>query len=219
MIAVEPEAAPSLTRGVYAYDFGDTGKLTPLVKMHTLGSDFVPEPIHAGGLRYHGMAPLVSLLKEHGDIEARSVHQRSSFEAGVAFARAEGILPAPSRATPSAPRSTRQTRPRRPARHGSSCSTCVAMVTSTCRRISATWTARSRTTSTRPTRWRPRWQNLGHAIRRDRHIDKFDVLHTSTYAEDDYSSGISLKALELLDQAALDTCRQKGDRLLTGLRI
>jgi tryptophan synthase beta chain len=95
VIAVEPEAAPSLTRGVYAYDFGDTGKLTPLVKMHTLGSDFIPEPIHAGGLRYHGMAPLVSLLKEHGYIEARSVHQRSSFEAGVTFARAEGILPAP----------------------------------------------------------------------------------------------------------------------------
>ncbi len=95
VIAVEPEAAPSLTRGVYAYDFGDTGKLTPLVKMHTLGSDFIPEPIHAGGLRYHGMAPLVSLLKEHDFIEARSVHQRSSFEAGVAFARAEGILPAP----------------------------------------------------------------------------------------------------------------------------
>ncbi len=95
IIAVEPEAAPSLTRGVYAYDFGDTGKMAPLVKMHTLGADFVPEPIHAGGLRYHGMAPLVSLLKEHGYLEARSVHQRASFEAGVAFARAEGILPAP----------------------------------------------------------------------------------------------------------------------------
>jgi tryptophan synthase beta chain len=95
IIAVEPEAAPSLTRGVYAYDFGDTGRMTPLVKMHTLGSDFVPEPIHAGGLRYHGMAPLVSLLKEQGHIEARSVHQRSSFAAGVQFARAEGILPAP----------------------------------------------------------------------------------------------------------------------------
>jgi tryptophan synthase beta chain len=95
IIAVEPEAAPSLTRGVYAYDFGDTGKLTPLVKMHTLGADFIPEPIHAGGLRYHGMAPLVSLLKEHGFIEARSVHQRSSFEAGISFARSEGILPAP----------------------------------------------------------------------------------------------------------------------------
>ncbi len=95
IIAVEPEAAPSLTRGVYAYDFGDTGKMAPIVKMHTLGSDFIPDPIHAGGLRYHGMSPLVSLLKEHGFIEARSVHQRASFEAGVAFARAEGILPAP----------------------------------------------------------------------------------------------------------------------------
>ncbi len=83
IIAVEPEAAPSLTRGVYAYDFGDTGKMAPLVKMFTLGSDFIPDPIHAGGLRYHGMSPLVSLLKEHGFIEARSVHQRASFEAGV----------------------------------------------------------------------------------------------------------------------------------------
>jgi tryptophan synthase beta chain len=95
IVAVEPEAAPSLTRGVYAYDFGDTGKMAPIVKMHTLGSDFIPEPIHAGGLRYHGMSPLVSLLKEHGYIEAQSVHQRASFAAGVQFARAEGILPAP----------------------------------------------------------------------------------------------------------------------------
>jgi tryptophan synthase beta chain len=95
IIAAEPEAAPSLTRGVYAYDFGDTGKMAPIVKMHTLGADFIPEPIHAGGLRYHGMAPLVSLLKEHGYIEARSIHQRASFESGVQFARAEGILPAP----------------------------------------------------------------------------------------------------------------------------
>jgi len=69
--------------------------MAPIVKMHTLGADFIPEPIHAGGLRYHGMAPLVSLLKEHGYIEARSVHQRASFESGVQFARAEGILPAP----------------------------------------------------------------------------------------------------------------------------
>ena len=95
VIAVEPEAAPSMTRGVYAYDFGDTGKMAPIVKMYTLGSDFIPEPIHAGGLRYHGMSPLVSLLKYHDLIEARSVHQRSSFAAGVTFARAEGILPAP----------------------------------------------------------------------------------------------------------------------------
>jgi tryptophan synthase beta chain len=95
VIAVEPEAAPSLTRGVYAYDFGDTGHMAPIVKMHTLGSEFIPEPIHAGGLRYHGMAPLVSLLKDQGVIEARGVHQRTCFEAGVQFARTEGILPAP----------------------------------------------------------------------------------------------------------------------------
>jgi tryptophan synthase beta chain len=95
VVAVEPEAAPSLTRGVYAFDYGDTAKLAPVAKMHTLGHDFIPEPIHAGGLRYHGMSPLVSLLKEHGYIEARSVHQRACFEAGVRFARAEGILPAP----------------------------------------------------------------------------------------------------------------------------
>ena len=95
VIAAEPEAAPSLTRGIYTYDFGDTAQMAPLVKMHTLGSDFIPEPIHAGGLRYHGMSPLVSLLKENGYIEARSVHQLATFEAGVTFARAEGILPAP----------------------------------------------------------------------------------------------------------------------------
>ena len=95
VIAAEPEAAPSLTRGVYAYDFGDTGHMAPIIKMHTLGSEFIPEPIHAGGLRYHGMAPLVSLLKEHGVIDAQSVHQRAAFDVGVQFARTEGILPAP----------------------------------------------------------------------------------------------------------------------------
>jgi tryptophan synthase beta chain len=95
VIAAEPEAAPSLTRGVYTYDFGDTGQMTPLVKMHTLGSSFIPAGIHAGGLRYHGMAPLVSLLKEQGLIDARSVHQRAAFEVGIQFARTEGILPAP----------------------------------------------------------------------------------------------------------------------------
>jgi len=93
--AVEPAACPSLTKGVYAYDFGDTAGLTPLMKMHTLGHDFIPDPIHAGGLRYHGMSPLVSLLKEGGHIEAQAIHQRASFAAGVQFARTEGILPAP----------------------------------------------------------------------------------------------------------------------------
>jgi tryptophan synthase beta chain len=95
VIAVEPEAAPSLTKGEYRYDFGDTARMTPLVKMHTLGHDFIPEPIHAGGLRYHGMSPIVSMLKEQGHIEAQAAHQRATFEAGVQFARSEGILPAP----------------------------------------------------------------------------------------------------------------------------
>jgi tryptophan synthase beta chain len=95
VIAVEPAACPSLTKGLYAFDFGDTGHLTPLVKMHTLGSTFVPPPFHAGGLRYHGMAPLVSHLKELGLIEARAYTQTEVFSAGVEFARVEGILPAP----------------------------------------------------------------------------------------------------------------------------
>jgi tryptophan synthase beta chain len=95
VIAVEPAACPSLTRGVYAYDFGDTGKMTPLAKMHTLGSAFVPPGFHAGGLRYHGMAPLVSHIRQLGLIEARAVHQSQCFEAGILFARNEGIVPAP----------------------------------------------------------------------------------------------------------------------------
>jgi tryptophan synthase beta chain len=92
---VEPTASPSLTKGVYAYDFGDTIGMTPLVKMHTLGHDFVPSPIHAGGLRYHGMAPLVSHLKELGLVEAEAIGQVECFERAVQFTRAEGILPAP----------------------------------------------------------------------------------------------------------------------------
>jgi len=95
IVAVEPAACPSLTRGKYAYDFGDTAHLTPLAKMHTLGSTFTPPGFHAGGLRYHGMAPLVSHVKELGLIEATAYHQKTCFEAGVQFARAEGILPAP----------------------------------------------------------------------------------------------------------------------------
>ncbi|MCZ2147617.1 MAG: TrpB-like pyridoxal phosphate-dependent enzyme [Bryobacterales bacterium] len=95
IIAVEPSACPSLTRGRYAYDFGDTAHLTPLTKMHTLGSTFTPPGFHAGGLRYHGMAPLVSHVKELGLIEARAYQQTACFAAGVQFARTEGILPAP----------------------------------------------------------------------------------------------------------------------------
>jgi tryptophan synthase beta chain len=93
--AVEPAACPSLTRGVYAYDFGDTAGLTPLLKMHTLGHNFIPDPIHAGGLRYHGMSPLLSHIYELGLIEAIAVPQQECFAAGVRFARAEGIIPAP----------------------------------------------------------------------------------------------------------------------------
>ncbi|HUP17458.1 MAG TPA: TrpB-like pyridoxal phosphate-dependent enzyme [Acidimicrobiia bacterium] len=92
---VEPTASPSLTKGVYTYDFGDTLGMTPLVKMHTLGHDFIPEPIHAGGLRYHGMAPLVSHLKELGLVEAEAIGQVECFERAVQFTRAEGIIPAP----------------------------------------------------------------------------------------------------------------------------
>jgi tryptophan synthase beta chain len=95
IIAVEPSACPSLTRGKYAYDFGDTAHLTPLVKMHTLGSTFIPPGFHAGGLRYHGMAPMVSHAYDLGLIEAKAYHQKACFEAGVEFARCEGIVPAP----------------------------------------------------------------------------------------------------------------------------
>ncbi len=94
-LAAEPMACPSLTKGIYAYDFGDTIGMTPLVKMHTLGHDFMPPGIHAGGLRYHGMAPLVSLLHEEGIIEAEAYYQNAVFEAAVQFARSEGIIPAP----------------------------------------------------------------------------------------------------------------------------
>ncbi len=98
IIAVEPAACPSLTRGKYAYDFGDTARLTPLVKMHTLGHTFIPPGIHAGGLRYHGMAPLVSHLLALGFIEAVAVEQLETFAAGIQFARSEGIIPAPESA-------------------------------------------------------------------------------------------------------------------------
>jgi tryptophan synthase beta chain len=95
IVAVEPAACPSLTRGRYAYDFGDTAHLTPLTKMHTLGSTFTPPGFHAGGLRYHGMAPLVSHVKALGLIDAVAYQQIQCFAAGVQFARSEGILPAP----------------------------------------------------------------------------------------------------------------------------
>jgi tryptophan synthase beta chain len=94
-LAVEPESCPTLTRGEYRYDFGDTAEMTPLVKMHTLGHTFMPPGIHAGGLRYHGMAPLISALHEQGVIDAKAYHQTKVFGAALEFARSEGIIPAP----------------------------------------------------------------------------------------------------------------------------
>lgn len=94
-IGVEPSACPTLTKGSYEYDFGDTNGFTPLMKMYTLGHDFVAPTVHAGGLRYHGMSPQVSLLADHGLFEARSAHQQDVFKAGIMFARNEGVLPAP----------------------------------------------------------------------------------------------------------------------------
>ncbi|RIK34324.1 MAG: TrpB-like pyridoxal phosphate-dependent enzyme [Chloroflexi bacterium] len=98
VIAAEPASCPSITRGKYAFDYGDTAAMAPIVKMHTLGHTFVPPGIHAGGLRYHGMAPSVSALVDHGDIEGRAIPQTAAFEAAVQFARAEGIIPAPETA-------------------------------------------------------------------------------------------------------------------------
>ncbi|MDX2108693.1 MAG: TrpB-like pyridoxal phosphate-dependent enzyme [Verrucomicrobiota bacterium] len=95
IVAVEPAACPSLTKGVFAYDFGDTAHLTPLLKMHTLGSTFMPPAIHTGGLRYHGMSPMVSHALDLGLIEATAIQQLELFKAGITFARAEGIMPAP----------------------------------------------------------------------------------------------------------------------------
>ena len=94
-VAAEPAACPTLTRGAYRYDFGDTVGMTPLLPMYTLGHDFVPPPVHAGGLRYHGDSPMVSGLVKHGLVEARAYRQNETFEAAVRFARTEAILPAP----------------------------------------------------------------------------------------------------------------------------
>ncbi|KAJ6752950.1 hypothetical protein OIU74_027735 [Salix koriyanagi] len=93
--AVEPAACPSLTKGVYAYDYGDTAGMTPLMKMHTLGHDFIPDPIHSGGLRYHGMAPLISHVYELGFMEAMAIPQIECFQGAIQFARSEGLIPAP----------------------------------------------------------------------------------------------------------------------------
>lgn len=98
LLAVEPTAAPSITKGVYTFDYGDTARMAPIVKMHTLGHDFIPPAIHAGGLRYHGMAPILCGLYDAGHIEAVAVKQKATFEAAMQFARTEGIIPAPESA-------------------------------------------------------------------------------------------------------------------------
>ena len=98
LIAVESTAAPSFTGGEYIYDFGDTGQLTPLLKMYTLGNGFIPDPIHAGGLRYHGKAPITSLMVKEGVVEARAYNQLETMEAAVTFLKAEGLLIAPESA-------------------------------------------------------------------------------------------------------------------------
>jgi tryptophan synthase beta chain len=98
IIAVEPASCPSLTKGRFTFDYGDTAAMAPIVKMHTLGHTFIPPGIHAGGLRYHGMAPSVSALLDGGYIEARAVRQLETFRAAVQFSRAEGIIPAPESA-------------------------------------------------------------------------------------------------------------------------
>ncbi len=132
-IAVEPTSCPKLTRGVFRYDFGDTVGMTPLLPMYTLGHNFVPAKIHAGGLRYHGAGVIVSQLLRDNLIEAQAVDQIESFEAGVAFARAEGIIPAPEAnhgialAVREALQRAKKARPRR------SSSTCAATATSTWR--------------------------------------------------------------------------------------
>jgi len=95
VLAIEPASSPSMTKGYYRYDYGDSAGMTPLMKMHTLGHNFIPPGIHAGGLRYHGMAPLVSLTNKLGLVEARAYHQLDTFKAGIDFARTEGIVPAP----------------------------------------------------------------------------------------------------------------------------
>ncbi len=95
IINVEPASCPTLTKGLYAYDFGDVAGMTPLLKMYTLGHEFIPPPVHAGGLRYHGMAPIICHLHKLGLVEARAEHQLATFEAGVTFARTEGIISAP----------------------------------------------------------------------------------------------------------------------------
>ena len=125
-IAVEPHSCPTMSRGQYRYDFGDTTELTPLIKMHTLGHSFVPPGIHAGGLRYHGMAPMVSMGKDLGLIEAQAFHQIECFEAAQLFAATKARFRPPRRRTPSGPRSSRRSAARTRAKRSASSSISVA---------------------------------------------------------------------------------------------
>jgi tryptophan synthase beta chain len=150
LIAVELEACPTLTRGLYAYDFGDTAELTPLVRMFTLGHTFVPPRIHAGGLRYHGTAPLISQLHHDGIIEAQTIHQHAVFAPAVQFAQLEAIIPAPEPSHPIHVAIQEALKCKESGgRQKTSCSCCVAMVTSiwaltTSTSQATSWTNRSR---------------------------------------------------------------------------
>ena len=157
LIAVEPSACPSLTKGKYAYDFGDTGHLTPLVKMHTLGSTFVPPGFHAGGLRYHGMAPMISHLTQLGLIEPEAHTQTACFEAGIQFARAEGILPAPEANHAVKGTIDEALRCKEEGTSRASSLTSAAMGISTCRPIPIISPAISSTSPMTNRNWRWRW--------------------------------------------------------------
>ena len=138
VLATEPAACPTLTRGPFAYDFGDTSKLTPLVPMHTLGHDFVPAPIHAGGLRYHGVGPLLSQLVLDGLVRAEAYPQNDVFASALLFAASEGIVPRPRPRTRFTARSSRPGARTRRAGSGRSFSTSPAMATSTWPRTTTT---------------------------------------------------------------------------------
>ena len=155
VVAVEPAACPSLTRGKYAYDFGDTAHLTPLTKMHTLGSTFVPPGFHAGGLRYHGMAPMISHLRELDVLEATAYHQNACFESGVMFGRTEGILPAPEANHAVKGAIEEALRCKREGKSETILFNLCGMVISTCRPtpITSRVTWRTGTTTNRNSRW------------------------------------------------------------------
>ncbi len=151
LLAVEPAACPTLTKGAFEYDFGDVAGMTPLMKMYTLGHKFVPPKIHAGGLRYHGASPLCSHLLKHGWLEARAYPQLDVFQAALQFAQTEGIIPAPESVARHQGRHRRGAgRRRRKARSGSCCSTSAATAISICPPMRASSAASLRTSVSRP---------------------------------------------------------------------